>query len=848
MMIIEKVFSRRYVLSLATWIGLLFSALSWFVYVGVYDHPNPVWGGVILFLGVFLLWVGSRPVVLSLTSRVRIALTLPLLFSILMIDWPFNAGMIIVSLYLMLPQRRIAQQLFLPGLILVLQAGLFRTSEELFVRLHDVGLWQYPFYIALKALGSDVAFSNNQIILTKADQSVPFIATYEQIGIPVFLIILGSVVFLQLVGAFEKKRVVWYWVIGGSSIYLFCRYILLLLVYPFANSTRIFWGTPELLISFIPLMLLFGFCVHTNISPLSLKFNKFTLISGSLLALGVTCFVCSLVVADPGIVKEGRILIDEYHSWIWASVREPLNTENFGGQRSVYTYYTLVNFLRQFYSVDILDNPEKYKNLEEYDILIIKTPLRPFSKEVIESITTFVQKGGGLLMLGDHTNLMNMSEHLNKLSRQWGIEFVYDALFDLKTGGLSQYSAPSLFPHPISAGISNYKFATPCSLNIKHAVRSVMIGRGLCSEQLDISHVHFFGELRSDPKDRWGWFVKAAARHVGKGRVVAFGDSTTFSTFSVLMHDNPEFILRIMNYLNRANSLNLRLVFLLLGISFIALSAYFGYKKSFFPDLMVIFLLSMPVSLSLANLIHTRLIDIHYVAPVAEQLRNLPTIAFATSHTTARIGHFIGMPPRADNFSSFFLCFQRLGLWPREIKNLKQSLKEGNIKLMVILNPDRPFSEAEIGALENYVRYGGRLLLADSTLNGESTIASLLTTFGLGTRLVTQIVTIPDQQNGANEQTTSTMLLPLRTYRPARMGVAAKEHSISGFPTLRLLEVEYRRGRVFVVMDSNMLSNAMLGDPGTPPTPLQFELHQKLFSAITNVVLGQDETYSAPQD
>ena len=170
------------------------------------------------------------------------------------------------------------------------------------------------------------------------------------------------------------------------------------------------------------------------------------------------------------------------------------------------------------------------------------------------------------------------------------------------------------------------------------------------------------------------------------------------------------------------------------------------------------------------------------------------------------------------------------------------------IELLVILNPDKPFSEAEINALENYVRYGGRLLLADSTLNRESTSAPLLTIFGLRSRLVNQLVTRPHQQDVQNEQTTSTMLLPLKTYRPARMGVIPRHHSISGFPTLRLLEVEYRTGRVFVVMDANMLSNAMLGDPGMPPTPLQFELHQKLFSAITNIVLGQNDAYSVPRD
>jgi len=370
-----------------------------------------------------------------------------------------------------------------------------------------------------------------------------------------------------------------------------------------------------------------------------------------------------------------------------------------------------------------------------------------------------------------------------------------------------------------------------------------MKGRGLCSEKLDISHVHFFGELRSDPRDRWGGFIKTAGRHVGAGRVVAFGDSTTFSSFSVLMHDNPEFILGLMNYLNRTNRPGLRLTLLVLGILFIPLAVYFGYKKKFFPGLMVVFLLAIPFTLSAANLIHIELIDIHYARPVANQLNSLPTIAFVSSHTTARKEHFIGVPPRADNFASFFLCFQRLGLWPREVKDLEQLLKEGNIKLLVILNPDKPFSEAEISAVQHYVRYGGRLLIADSAMNKGSTLPPLLTVFGLRSHIRNQMITIPPQEDSQNEQPSTTVMLPIITYRPARMGVIARYHSISGFPTLRLVEVEYRTGRVFVIMESIMLSTAMLGDPGTPPTPLQFELHQELFSVISDIVLGQNETY-----
>jgi len=125
---------------------------------------------------------------------------------------------------------------------------------------------------------------------------------------------------------------------------------------------------------------------------------------------------------------------------------------------------------------------------------------------------------------------------------------------DLRTGGFTSYSPLPLFAHPIVANITNYKFATSCTLNVGLFVKGIMTGQGICSEGADISQVHFFGNMKPDPEDKWGWFIQCAAKEVGKGRVVAFADSTTFSSFSVLMHDNPEFILGIMEYLNRANT------------------------------------------------------------------------------------------------------------------------------------------------------------------------------------------------------------------------------------------------------------------------------------------------------
>jgi len=832
----EKLSVKKYLISLAGWVGLIISSVSWFVYIGVYDHPNPVLGSILLGFSVFLLFPGSKPVTLSLNVVNQVFLIIALLLGVLVIGWPYNIGMLVLLLPLIVSKKQLAQKLFLPGLVLLVQSGIFGISELIFSRFHEFGLAQYPIYMILRAIGADVSFFDNQILLSAADRTITILATYEQMGIPIFLVFSGSALLMGFIGAIEQRKYLHCFIFVGIPLYVFLRVVLLILIYPFANTTQTFWGASELLISFMPLAVIFALFLQMHTSVMFLNLDKHTFITGGLIALSITCFLCSFIIVNPETPKSGRIIIDEYHSQGWASVTEPLDMRNFGGQRSVYTYYTLVKFLRQFYNIDILNDPMQYNNLSKYDILIIKTPNTPFSTEVIENINVFVEKGGGLLLIGDHTNLFNMSEYLNSISKQWGIEFVHDALFDLRTGNLTQYSTRTLFPHPIAAKIQNYKFATPCSLNLSFTARSAITGRGLCSEDLDISHVHFFGDLRSDPKDRWGWFNKSATQRVGKGRVVAFTDSTTFSSFSVLMHDNPEFILSIMNYLNRTDSINLRPIFLFLSVIFLSLAGYFTYSKKIPALSLIVFLLLMPFALSMTHIVHSKRINIHYVYPISEQLNKLPTIAFVTSHTTARTGHFIGIPPRADDFSGFFLGFQRMGFWPREVKKLESLLKKADIKAVVIINPDKAFSTAEKDALEYYVRHGGVLLLVDNALNRNSSATDILRLFGLRSRSRYHLLTIPGGQDVQNGQRSSVVMLPIKTYEPTSMGLVIEHHPVDGFPTLGMLEAQHRNGRVFIMTDSLMLSNITLGDPGMPPTSFQYDLHQELFSIIETVL------------
>ncbi len=274
---------------------------------------------------------------------------------------------------------------------------------------------------------------------------------------------------------------------------------------------------------------------------------------GVIFSFTAMCIVWNM--EDPGLSKSRRVLIDEYHCEGWESVEEHLDKENYGGQRSVYTYTSLVEWFKTMgMPVSINKDNNLTMNLDDYDIVVLKTPQKEYSEEEIENIHNYVENGGGLFVVGDHTNLFGMSDYFNELLRDWNIRFEKDATYNVETTGLSVFSPRGLFVDSMVSPVKKYKFATSCSIKSGIGVNSVITGYGLCSEQMDISHINFFNNMIPETHDKWGMFEQCVKKNVGKGRVVVWSDSTTFSSFSVFMHNNPELILGIVEYLSRENT------------------------------------------------------------------------------------------------------------------------------------------------------------------------------------------------------------------------------------------------------------------------------------------------------
>lgn len=259
-----------------------------------------------------------------------------------------------------------------------------------------------------------------------------------------------------------------------------------------------------------------------------------------------------LVFAEPGERKPGRIMIDEAHSQ-WEPI-EPSYDTNWYGADSGYNYAVFADYLRHHYDVTVCRDTIDHNTLKEVDVLIIKVPTRAYSPQEREVILDFVREGGGLFLIGDHTNVFGSGYYLNQLSLPIGFRFRFDVVFDLRDKFRQVYSPPKVARHPILEYVDEFPFAVSCSIQPRSvAVRPVMNSGGLWSLNIDYSVGNFY----PTPNLAWdaiiGPYTQCVARHFGKGRVAGFTDSTVWSTFSAMLPGAPELLLGIVEWLNREN-------------------------------------------------------------------------------------------------------------------------------------------------------------------------------------------------------------------------------------------------------------------------------------------------------
>ncbi|NIO29814.1 MAG: hypothetical protein GTO29_14815 [Candidatus Latescibacteria bacterium] len=431
-----------------------------------------------------------------------------------------------------------------------------------------------------------------------------------------------------------------------------------------------------------------------NRSPQSPPLRRWIYPSIALLALLAGFF---LVFSEPGKQKPGRILVDEGHSR-WEPVEPRYDTDWYGFD-SGYNYAVMTDFLRHHYELavhrDVLDE----ESLKGVDVLIIKVPTHSHTPEERKAVLDFVRRGGGLFLIGEHTNVWGSGFYLNKLAHPLGFEFRYDVVFDLERKFEQIYTAPALGKHPILEHINQFLFAVSCSIKPRSfSVRPVMSAGGLWSLDIDYAVSNFYPSPHLARNAVVGQHAQFIARHFGKGRVAGFTDSTVWSTFSAMLPGKPELLMGTIEWLNRRNRFPDtypfgRVLFTLMGMAVIA--AIWRWPKS----AGIILSISTAGILAGARLGDTAGRGLYQLPHSKPGFSQICFIEDASTYDLASWGH-VSVFDRS--YSIFYQWVNRVGLFPKVITE-ESPLPNSTRAIIRIVgtSPPGPLTASNIaGALE----------------------------------------------------------------------------------------------------------------------------------------------------
>lgn len=717
----------------------------------------------------------THPVPSSLQSAIFL---IPLFLGIYAIHFPYSLALYVliggIILGLILRRRHlrpIYSGILLSGLIMSFQTILVIPYFKLAARYHEAGMFGVFFYWILKGLGISCAYSQDTIFVQTTMANMALVTSWERLGL-FFLItfFIGALVLffcMNLGGRFPirlqtsvqiqpdvSKGTHNLWALKPIAIfslilisYAIIRYIFLSVIYIEIVKVEIFWEPIIVACSFLPLpFLLWRFIpvdngMKTYILSDNTQSSTHHLLPVLYAGIAMFFFSSSLITYfwfhDPGRMKQGRILIDEFHSnWEWTD--KGFNTEWYGIQ-SVYNYYCFADYLNHFYSVKRLRKEATKAQLDKCDVFIIKTPTSPFIEGEIEAIVNFVKEGGGLFLIGDHTNVFGTTLNINPLARRFGIVFNYDATYDLRTNDLHLHEHNRLFRHPVVKDMPYFLFATSCSLSAPFFAEDVMIASNLKTIYLDYSRGGYFPDKNKELNYTFGLFLQSVAKKYGRGRVLVFSDSTCFSNFYMHIPGKPEYAMGGINWLNRSNLYDIPVKI----ISLIVLSLSVGFTAYFFQKigkksdqgggarafLVKVLLFAALLGASSGVLWVNCLTNKHYSPPEAHT--RMIKIGFETQYCDFQIPSRQLLHNPFIDYHTFYVWSQRLGYFPT-LFSLKDSL--AHLDMVVLVNPQKYLSGQEIKKIESYVTGGGRLLVIDNPVGKRSVANQIIERFGMKVR------------------------------------------------------------------------------------------------------------------
>ncbi len=199
--------------------------------------------------------------------------------------------------------------------------------------------------------------------------------------------------------------------------------------------------------------------------------------------------------------------------------------------------------------------------LAETKLLFINLPSAerpPFYVSEIKAITEYVQNGGSLFLITDHSNCYFHSHRLMPLLHEFDIKVPTWTLCEVSPKilgtGNSWFYVDHFEKHPVTQGLHHIAFQTSGVVDERYAIAwssEKAWGDNFYIELYGESDIACYGNFKRDRDEPNGPFGTVLAKEFGKGRIVIVADQNLFSAFFLNYADNYKLWFNIFAWLLR---------------------------------------------------------------------------------------------------------------------------------------------------------------------------------------------------------------------------------------------------------------------------------------------------------
>lgn len=316
-------------------------------------------------------------------------------------------------------------------------------------------------------------------------------------------------------------------------------------------------------------------------------------------------------------------------------------------------------------------------------------------------IWEFVAAGGGLWVIGDHTFIKDGRHHINDLLAPCDIKLENDSVFFFPQGWFHSYRFPQGTPFGLLTEDADNRpgFLVGASLIVRGPARPFMFGRFAYGDLgLDVPDERgsYMGDAAFQRDERLGDFVLVAGQRYGRGRVLVYGDTTSF--FNHMLPGSYELLRASLSWFGErpAWPAAVARAAALLLLAALAVTLVIGRAA---PS-GVVFCVA---GLLFSALIHRPTGQLPWDREFAR--RHAAIVDFTHHPEASRHGN---MPTGLNGVS---LSLMRRGLLPIEPPTWQPDVLDATA-CIVFNAPRRPFSAAARRALNRYMEEGGTVILA----------------------------------------------------------------------------------------------------------------------------------------